>query len=82
MFFDNQQEIQKLNVSPSALIEEMAKNLTRKSDIDCEFYETSHDVPDPRNLSLDCNNLITFHDLRLESKINVRYITFEEDTVM
>ena len=31
--FDNQQEIQKLNVSPSALIEEMAKNLNRKSEI-------------------------------------------------
>jgi len=41
--FDNQEEIQKLNVSPSALIEEMAKNLNRKSDIDCKFYETSHD---------------------------------------
>jgi len=27
MLFDNQQELQKLNVSPSALIEEMAKNL-------------------------------------------------------
>ena len=27
--FNNQQEIQKLNVSPSALIEEMAKNLNK-----------------------------------------------------
>jgi len=66
--FDNQQEIQKLNVSPSPLIEEMAKNLNRKSDIDCEFYETSHNVPDPRNLSLDYNNLIIFHDLMLEKQ--------------
>jgi len=81
--FNNQQEIQKLNVSPSALIEEMAKNLNRKSDIDCEFYETSHNVPDPRNLSLDYNNLIIFNDLMLEkNKINAREITFEEDTVM
>jgi len=48
MLFDNQEEIQKLNVSPSALIEEMAKNLNRKSDIDCKFYETSHDVLDTR----------------------------------
>ena len=47
--FNNQQEIQKLNVSPSALIEEMAKNLNKKSDIDCEFYETSHDVPVKRH---------------------------------
>jgi len=42
--FDNQWEIHNLNVSPSALIEEMAKNLNRKLDIDCEFYETSHEV--------------------------------------
>jgi len=66
--FDNQKEIQKLNVLPSALIEEMAKNLNKKSDIDCEFYETSHDVPDPRNLSLDYNNLIIFDDLMLEKQ--------------
>ena len=46
--FDNQKEIQKLNVSPSALIEEMANNLNKKSDIDCKFYETSHNVPDPK----------------------------------
>jgi len=55
-------------VSPTALIEEMAKNLNRKSDIDCEFYETSHNVLDPRNLSLDYNNLIIFHDLILEKQ--------------
>jgi len=66
--FDNQKEIQKLNVSPSALIEEMGKNLNKKSDIDCKFYETSHDVPDPRNLSLDYNNLIIFDDLMLEKQ--------------
>jgi len=74
--FDNQEEIQKLNVSPSALIEEMAKNLNRKSDIDCEFYETSHDVPDPRNLSHDYNNLIIFDDLMLErqNKCETYYI--------
>ena len=66
--FDNQQDIQKLNVSPSALIEEMAKNLYKKSDIDCKFYETSHDVPDQKNLSLDYNKLIIFDDLMLEKQ--------------
>ena len=49
--FDNREEIQNLNWSPSTLIEEMGKNQKEKSDIDCEFYETSHDVPDPRDLS-------------------------------
>jgi len=66
--FDNQKEIQKLNVSPSALIEEMAKNHIKKLYIDCKFYETSHDVPDPKNLSLDYINLIIFHDLMLEKQ--------------
>ena len=80
--FDNQKEIQKLNVSPSALIEKMGKNLNKKSDIDCEFYERSHDAPDPRNLSLDYNNLIIFDDLMLEKQKNARHITFKEDTVM
>ena len=55
-------------MSPLALIEEMAKNLNKKSDIDCEFYETPHDVPDPRNLSLDYNNLIIFDGLILEKQ--------------
>jgi len=40
--FDNQKEIQKLNVSPSALIKEMAKNLNKKLDIDCEPEGTNH----------------------------------------
>ena len=66
--FDKQQEIQTLNVSPSALIEEMVKNLNRKSDIDCKFYETSQDVRDQRNLSLDYNNLIIFEDHMVEKQ--------------
>jgi len=49
--FDNQEEIQMLNVSSSALIEEIARSGNLKPDIDCEFYETSEDVPDPRELS-------------------------------
>jgi len=66
--FDNREEIQKLPWSPSSLIEEMAKNEREKSDIDCEFYETSHDVPDPRDLSCCGNNLINFDDLMLEKQ--------------
>jgi len=45
-------------VSPSALIEEMAQTGNLKPDIDCEFYETSEDVPDPRELSPMQKNLI------------------------
>jgi len=66
--FDNQKEIQKLNVSLLALTEEMAKNLNKKLDIDCKFYEKSHDEPDPKNLSLHYNNLIIIDDLMLEKQ--------------
>ena len=46
----------------------MGKDQSEKSDIDCEFYETSHDVPDPRDLSRCYNNLIIFDDLMLEKQ--------------
>ena len=56
--FDNRDEIVKLNVSPTAVVEEMAKNIEKKSDIDCTFFETSDDVPDPRKMYRDKKNLI------------------------
>ena len=51
--FDNQNEIMQLNLSPAILleVEEMAKNQTQKSDIECKFFENASDVPDPRELS-------------------------------
>jgi hypothetical protein len=64
--FDNRDEIMKLNVSPTAVVEEMSKNMEKKSDIDCKFFETSEDVPDPRDLSRDKKNLMIFDDLQLE----------------
>jgi len=66
--FDNQEEIQKLNVSPSALIEEMSRTGNLNRDIDCEFYESSEDVPDPRELSSMQKNLMVFDDLMLEKQ--------------
>jgi len=66
--FNNQQEIQKLNVSPSALIEEMAKNLNKKSDINGEFMKHHTMYRIEEILSLDYNNLIIFDDLMLEKK--------------
>ena len=64
--FDSQNEIADLNVSPLNILEEMAKTLTHKSDIDCKFFEKSSDVPDPRELSPDKKNLMVFDDLLLE----------------
>ena len=66
--FDYQDYIMKLNVSPATVVEQMAKNLSTKSDIDCKFFETSEDVPDPSELSGDKKNLMIFDDLQLEKQ--------------
>jgi len=66
--FDNQNEIMQLNLSPVILLEEMAKNQTQKSDIECKFFENASDVPDPRELSPDKKNLMVFDDLLLEKQ--------------
>ena len=47
----------------------MAKNIGDKSDVECKFYESAEDVPDPRELSSEKNNLMVFDDLLLEKQI-------------
>ena len=64
--FDNQNEIMQLNLSPVIFLEEMAKNQTQKSNIECKFFENASDVPHPRELSPDKKNLMVFDDLLLE----------------
>ena len=49
--FENQNEITDLGVSPITFVEEMAKNIKNKSVLDCNFYQSAEDVPDPRELS-------------------------------
>ena len=66
--FDNQESIEKINASPLAIIEEMAKNINQKPDIECTFYESAEDVPDPRDLSSENKNLMIFDDLLLEKQ--------------
>ena len=80
--FDNQNEIMRLNLSPVNLLEEMAKYQTDKSTIDCKFFESTTDVPDPRELNLNKKNLIVFDDLLLEKQNKCEAITLEEDIVM
>ena len=58
--------VEPLNLSPVILLEEMAKNQTQKSDIECKFFENANDVPDPRELSPEKKNLMVFDDLLLE----------------
>jgi len=62
--FDNQNEI----YSPIPLLEEMAKDQTHKSDIKCQFHESSSDVVDPKELNYNEKNLIVFDDLLLEKQ--------------
>ena len=46
----------------------MAKNIIDKSDIECNFYQSAEDVPDPRKLSSEKKNLMVFDDLLLEKQ--------------
>jgi len=59
----------KRNVSPMAVIEAMGRNLKRHSPaIECQFFETSEDVPDPRDLNPEKKNLMVFDDLLLQKQ--------------
>ena len=49
--FENQSEITDLSISPISVVEEMAKDIRDKSNVECKFYESAEDVPDPRELS-------------------------------
>ena len=75
--FDNQESIEKINASPLAIIEEMSKNINQKPDIECAFYESAEDVPDPRDLSSENKNLMIFDDLLqlflLEGSLNLGF---------
>jgi len=66
--FDIKGAIMELNVPPACVIEEMAKTGAGKSDIKCQFFEKSEDVPDPGDLSLEKKNLMIFDDLQLEKQ--------------
>ena len=66
--FENQNEVTDLGVSPISVVEEKAKNIRDKSDVECKFYETAEDVPDTRELSSGKRNLMVFDDLLLEKQ--------------
>ena len=61
--FENQNEIIDLLISPISIVDEMAKEITDKSDVVCIFYQSSEDVPDPRELSSEKKNLMVVDDL-------------------
>ena len=67
--FEKESEITDLGISPISVVEEMAKDIRDKSDVECKFYESAEDVPDPRELSSEKMNLMVFDDLLLEKQI-------------
>ena len=64
--FENQKEITDLYISSISIVEEMAKEIRDKSDVECNFYQSTEDVPDPRELSSEKKNLMVCDDLLLE----------------
>ena len=58
----------------------MAKDIRDKSDVECKFYQSAEDVPEPRELSSEKKNLMVFDDLLLEKQTPVNRIMSEEDT--
>ena len=66
--FGCQDEIMGRGLTPACVVEEMAKHLDKKSDMNCEFFESAEDVPDPRDLKRNKKNLMIFDDLQLEKQ--------------
>ena len=66
--FDMREEIQDKEAPPSIVLQEWAKSVKKKSDIECNFFETASDVPDPRDLNPEDKNLMIFDDLLLEKQ--------------
>ena len=73
-----------LGISPISVVEEMAKDIRDKSDVDCKFYQSAEDVPDPKELRPEKIFCMVFDDLLLDKqkKIPVNRIMPEEDTAM
>ena len=57
-----------MSISPISIVEEMAEDIRDKSDVECKFYQSAEDVPDPRELCSEKKNLMVFDDLLLEKQ--------------
>ena len=67
-------------ISPISIVEEMAKEIRHKSEIECNFYQSVEDVSEPRDLSSVKKNITVFDDLLLEKKTHGNCNMSEEDT--
>jgi len=54
-----------LNLPPTSVVKETTKDLKNASNMNCKFFETSDDVPDPRYLNSEKKNLMMFDALQL-----------------
>ena len=77
--FENQSEVTDLGISPISIVEEMAKDIQDKYDVECKFYESAEDFLDPRELSSQKKNLIYLMICYLKNKSHVNRIMLEED---
>ena len=57
-----------MGISSIIIVEEMAKQIRDKSDVECNFYQSAEDVPEPRELSSEKKNLMVFDDMLLEKQ--------------
>jgi len=81
--FENQNEIQQEQISPSVLIDALAQELAKdrrsrsKEPTECNFYESADNVPDPKELSPEEKNLVSLMISCFRSR-SVKHITFME----
>jgi len=67
--FENRDDIQRQQISLIQLLEKLAKNRQNKSElIECNFYESADDVPDPKEISPEHKSLMIYDDLRLQKQ--------------
>ena len=66
--FNMRDEIQKSQISPTLVVKEWAKTIDIEPNLKCNFFESSTDVPDPRDLDGGNKNLMIFDDLLLEKQ--------------
>jgi len=71
--FENRDEIVREQISPNELIRELAKNRKNlsKESIECNFYESVDDVPEPKEISPNHKNLMIFMTSFFRNKTSV-----------
>ena len=62
--FENRDEILREQISPNQLIEVLAKKQKTRSKepIECNFYKSADDVPDPKEISPEHKDLMIFDE--------------------